>query len=193
MEAIELDGFPFNKRVFRLPIQHLHRNLAVILRVPRCHHESVLIQIDFVDKIFQNEISHLWIVEVCMEEPVEVRFYRVLVLEKRLPDHLGFYGVVQDVFSFLKLGHAPLRSLVEYSCLYCLDEVGKPFLNVPALLLKAGEILGALVIILIILCCVNSDGCKVWLFGVLGGWHGLGRTVPRTPSGFLGYHPVAVP
>ena len=30
------------------------------------------------------------------------------------------------------------------------------------------------------------------LFGVFGGWHGLGRTVSRTPSGSLGYHPVVM-
>jgi len=118
-------------------------------------------QVDFVDKVFQNGIFHLWIVKVCMKELVEVRPYRVLVLEKRLPDRLSLYGVVQGVLSLLKLCHAPLRGLVEYSCLYRLNEVGKPFLNVPALLLKAEEILGALVIILIILCRVNGDGRKI--------------------------------
>lgn len=90
-ETIELDGFPFSKRVFRLPVQHLHRNLAIVLRVPRRHHEPVFMQVDFVDKVFQNGIPHFWIVEVCMKEPSEVRFYRVLVLEERLPDRLSLY------------------------------------------------------------------------------------------------------
>lgn len=30
-EAVELDGFPFSKRIFRLLVQHFHRHLAVIL------------------------------------------------------------------------------------------------------------------------------------------------------------------
>lgn len=33
-KAVELDGFPFSKSVFRLPAQHLHGNLAVVLGVP---------------------------------------------------------------------------------------------------------------------------------------------------------------
>ncbi|EPI45251.1 hypothetical protein HMPREF1583_01376 [Gardnerella vaginalis JCP8151B] len=81
--AIELDSFPLRKRVFHLPVQHLHQHLAVVLRVPIHHHEPVLMQIDFVDKVFQNGVSHLWIVELCMEKPVEVRPYQALVLEER--------------------------------------------------------------------------------------------------------------
>ncbi len=30
-EAVELDGFTFSKRVFRLLVQHFHRHLAVVL------------------------------------------------------------------------------------------------------------------------------------------------------------------
>ena len=30
-EAVELDGFPFSKRAFRLLVQHFHRHLAVVL------------------------------------------------------------------------------------------------------------------------------------------------------------------
>ena len=30
-EAVELDGFPFSKRVFRLLVQHFHGHLAVVL------------------------------------------------------------------------------------------------------------------------------------------------------------------
>lgn len=92
-----------------------------------------------------------------MKEPIEVRLDGVLVLKERLPDRLGSYGAVQGFLARLKLGHTPLRRLVEDTCFYCPHKVGKALLNVPALLLKAREIVRALVVLLVVFGRVHSD------------------------------------
>ena len=63
-EAIELDGLPFSKRVFRLPVQHLHGNLSVVLVV-----------VDFIDEALYDGVPHFRVVEVRMEEPVVIGPY----------------------------------------------------------------------------------------------------------------------
>ena len=155
-EAIEPDGFPFSKRVFRLSVQYLHRNLAVALGIPRGHNEPVLVQVDFIDEVLHGGVPHFRIVEIRMEEPVVVGPYRVLVLEERLSDRLGSYGVVQGFLACLKLGYALLRRLVEYARLYRPHEVGEALLNVPALL-KAREVVQCPCSALVVFGRVHSD------------------------------------
>lgn len=85
-EAVELDGFPFNKRGFVGPIL-IQREpvpprdfLPVVLGEPHAHDELVVVQIDLVHEILEDLVSNLRVVHVGVQELVEVRLDAVPVL-----------------------------------------------------------------------------------------------------------------
>lgn len=84
-------------------------------------------QIDFIDEILKDGVSHLGIVEICMKEPVKIRLDGVLVLKKRLPDRLSLYSVIQGVLALLKLRQRFWVASLNIPASIALTKLANPF------------------------------------------------------------------
>ena len=168
-EAVELGGFPFNKRGFVGPIL-IQREpvpprdfLLVVLGEPHAHDELVVVQVDLVHEILEDLVSNLRVVHVGMQELVEVRLDAVPVLAQRHADVFRPYGIVQGALLLFELRETLCHRIADHAPLDDLHEVREALLHFPALRLQRLEIRGVVVALLVILRRIQGERRHVLL------------------------------